>query len=287
MKSVIFACFFILKSVILNTKIILKSVNAMLYRKISKYIETYLKSKEDKILILEGARQIGKSYIIREVGRKNYDNFVELNFVEDDEGAQIFKNVRTTDEFYLALSIVAGTKLDTEQNTLIFIDEIQHYPQFLTMLKFLRQEHRYRYICSGSLLGITLRTTTSIPIGSIIRKEMSQLDFEEFLIANDFGEYAIETLHKKFKNRETIDEALHNKLMNLFRRYLLVGGMPDAVNEYLNSRNIVKVREVQMSIKSLYATDASKYEQDFGKNLLIRRIYEMIPSQMENKKNVL
>lgn len=256
----------------------------MLYRKISKYISAHLQSDSDKILIIEGARQIGKSFIIRDVGNKIFHNFIELNFVEDDEGAQIFKGVRTTDDFYLALSIYAGAKLDNEKNTLIFIDEIQHYPQYLTLLKFLRQEHRYRYIASGSLLGITLRSTTSIPIGSIIRKEMTQLDFEEFLLANDFGEYAISAIKEKFNNRVSLDEPLHNKLMNLFKRYLLIGGMPDAVNEYLKSRNIVNVRQIQNSIKSLYATDATKYEQDNGKNLLIRRIYEMIPSQMENKK---
>lgn len=256
----------------------------MLYRKIRKEIETHLQSDSDKILVIEGARQVGKSFIIRTVGRKMFKNFIEINFVEDDEGAQIFKKVRSPEEFYLALSMVAGSKLDNMKNTLIFIDEIQHYPQFLTMLKFLRQENRYRYIASGSLLGITLRTTTSIPIGSIIRKKMTQLDFEEFLIANDFGEFAISSIKEKFQKKESLDEASHKRLMDLFKRYLLVGGMPDAVNEYLKSRNIVKVREVQNSIKSLYATDASKYEHDNGKNLLIRRIYDMLPSQMENKK---
>lgn len=256
----------------------------MLYRKIRKEIETHLQSDSDKILVIEGARQVGKSFIIRTVGRKMFKNFIEINFVEDDEGAQIFKKVRSPEEFYLALSMVAGSKLDNMKNTLIFIDEIQHYPQYLTLLKFLRQEHRYRYIASGSLLGITLRTTTSIPIGSIIRKKMTQLDFEEFLIANDFGEFAISSIKEKFQNKESLDEASHKRLMDLFKRYLLVGGMPDAVNEYLKSRNIVKVREVQNSIKSLYATDASKYEHDNGKNLLIRRIYDMLPSQMENKK---
>lgn len=261
-----------------------KCKKTMLYRKIRKEIETHLQSDSDKILVIEGARQVGKSFIIRTVGRKMFKNFIEINFVEDDEGAQIFKKVRSPEEFYLALSMVAGSKLDNMKNTLIFIDEIQHYPQFLTMLKFLRQEHRYRYIASGSLLGITLRTTTSIPIGSIIRKKMTQLDFEEFLIANDFGEFAISSIKEKFQKKESLDEASHKRLMDLFKRYLLVGGMPDAVNEYLKSRNIVKVREVQNSIKSLYATDASKYEHDNGKNLLIRRIYDMLPSQMENKK---
>lgn len=256
----------------------------MLYRKIGVYIEEHFKSNTDKIMILEGARQIGKSYIIREVGKRSFKNFVELNFVEDDERGQLFKEIHSKEDFYLALSMVAGEKLGNFDDTLIFLDEIQHYPQYLTMLKFFREDHRFRFIASGSLLGITLRSTTSVPIGSIIRKEMRQLDFEEFLLANGFGYEAIEEMRRKFVCKESLNEQQHNHVMGLFRRYLLVGGMPDAVNTYLESHNIVKVREVQQSIMALYGVDASKYETDNGKNLLIRRIYDMIPSIMENKK---
>lgn len=256
----------------------------MLYRKIRSYIEDYLRSTEDKILLIEGARQIGKSYIISDVSKEVYKNYVEINFVQDDEGDKIFKNVATTEEFYLKLSIVAGTKLDKYENTLIFIDEIQHYPQFLTMLKFLRQEKKYRFICSGSLLGITLKKTISVPVGSIIPKKMYQLDFEEFLIANNFGEEAIDFLRKSFESKEALPENIHKKVLGLFKRYLLVGGMPDAVNAYLSTHNIVKVREVQESIVDLYGVDTSRYEEENSKKLKIRRIYDMIPSQMENKK---
>ena len=262
----------------------MKSVIAMLYRKIESYIEDHFKTDSDKILILEGARQIGKSYIIREVGKRLFENFVEINFVKDDEGNQTFKQIRTTEDFYLYLSMIAGKSLDNYQNTLVFLDEIQQYPQFLTMLKFFRQDKRYHFVASGSLLGITLRSTTSIPIGSVIRKEMYQLDFEEFLIANDFGKEAIDVMHHKFVAGESLSEEMHQHVMDLFRRYLLVGGMPDAVNVYLSTHNIVKVREIQESIRSMYGEDASKYEQDSGRNLLIRRIFDMIPSQMENKK---
>ena len=256
----------------------------MLYRKISQYIEAHLKSNSDKILVIEGARQVGKSYIIREVGKRLFKNFVEINFVEDSEGPQLFKKISTTEEFYLSLSMVAGRDLDTEENTLVFLDEIQQYPQYLTMLKFFRQEHRYRFIASGSLLGIALHSTTSIPVGSIIRKQMYQLDFEEFLLANGLGTDAIASLKQNFLNKESPSDAIHQHIMGLFRRFLLVGGMPDSVNEYLSSHNIVKVREIQDSIQTLYGDDAAKYESDNGRHLLIRRIYEMIPSQMENKK---
>ena len=256
----------------------------MLYRKITSYIEEYLKSDTDKILILEGARQIGKSFSIREVGQRLYLNYVEINFVEDDEGRKLFKNIHTKEDFYLTLSMVAGDRLSGRDDTLVFLDEVQHYPQYLTMLKFLREDGRYRYIASGSLLGLTLQDTTSIPVGSIIRKEMFQLDFEEFLIANGFGTEAIAMMRRNYENRQSLPEEQHNHVLDLFRRYLLVGGFPDAVNTYLESHNIVKVREVQEGVRSLYADDASKYEREHGKRLLIRRIYEMIPSQMENKK---
>lgn len=256
----------------------------MLFRKIRSYIEEYLRSDENKILLIEGARQIGKSYIIRDVGTELYSNYVEINFVVDDEGEKIFKNVHTTEEFYLKLSMVAGTRLDRYDNTLVFIDEIQHYPQFLTMLKFLKEEHRYRFISSGSLLGIALKGTVSVPVGSVILKKMYQLDFEEFLIANDFGKDAIDYLRKSFDNKQSLSLEVHDKVLGLFKRYLLVGGMPDAVNEYLATHNIVKVRETQENIRVLYGIDASRYEKESAKKLHIRRIYDMIPSQMENKK---
>lgn len=180
----------------------------MLYRKIEKQIEEYLQSEDDRIMILEGARQIGKSFIIREVGEKIYNNFIEINFVSDDEGTQIFKEVRTTEDFYFTLSSLYGEKLDNYENTLIFLDEIQHYPQYLTLLKFFREERKFRFIASGSLLGLSLSETTSIPIGSIIRENMYQLDFEEFLIANGFGQEALETIREKLTNKESLNESL-------------------------------------------------------------------------------
>ena len=256
----------------------------MLYRKISKFLEEYLKSDNDKILILEGARQIGKSFIIREIGKQVYPNFVEINFVEDDEGSQLFKNIHDTTDFYFALSSVAGTQLHGYSDTLVFLDEIQHYPQYLTLLKFLRQDHRYRFITSGSLLGITLRKTTSIPVGSVIRKRMYQLDFEEWLMANGYGKDAIMRLHEAYDKQESLTIEQHDYILSLFKRYLLVGGLPDAVNEYLLSHNIAKVREVQNAVIDLYKDDAAKYESEAEKKLYIRRIYDMIPSQMENKK---
>ena len=256
----------------------------MLYRKISKEIEAHLRSGSDKIMVVEGARQIGKSYIIREVGSKLFPNYVEINFVVDDEGDGLFRDIRKPEDFYVTLSMVAGGKIGDRSDTLIFLDEIQHYPQYLTMLKFLREEGRFTYIASGSLLGIALRNSTSIPVGSIIRKPMFQLDFEEWLMAQGWGEEALDYVRGCYKDRVSLTQAQHDNIMGEFKKYLLVGGLPDAVNTYQQTHNIVRVREIQESIRNLYKEDASKYEKESSKKLLIRRIYDMIVSQMENKK---
>ena len=256
----------------------------MLKRKITKYLEQHFASASNKILLVEGARQVGKSYVIREVGQRLFANYVELNFVTDNEGVQLFKNVHTVDEFYLRLSSVAGDRLGNYNDTLIFLDEIQCYPQYLTLLKFLREEQKYRFIASGSALGMALRHTTSIPVGSVIIKKMYPLDFEEFLWANNYGENAISNLYSHFINQQPLSEEQHEQLLELFRRYLLVGGLPDVVNEYLATHNILNVRNLQNAIAAMYEADASQYENNASRRLLIRRIYAMIVSQMENKK---
>lgn len=254
----------------------------MLYRKISRLIEDHLRTQDPRILLVDGARQVGKTYIIRYVGKQLYENFIEVNMVEDSLGERLFAQTRSVEDFYLQLSMLHGDKMKEKQNTLVFLDEIQEYPQLLTLLKFLAQDGRFTYIASGSLLGVTLAQTTSIPMGSIRKVRMYPLDLEEFLLANGLNEAAIAALRAKFQARQALDEAMHNKMMDLFRKYLLVGGLPDAVNAFLESRNIQRVREVQREIHDYYAADASKY--DAGRKLKIRRIYDLIPSNMENKK---
>lgn len=259
-----------------------REVPNMLYRKIAATIEAHLRSGSDKILLLDGARQVGKTYIIRHVGKQCFENFIELNMVEDSLGERLFANTKTVDDFYLQVSMLAGQKMKARENTLIFMDEIQAYPHLLTLLKFLRDDNRFTYIASGSLLGVTLSETTSIPMGSIRKLRMFPLDFEEFLYANGMNEMTISVLRKKFEARESLDEGMHNKMMDLFRKYLLVGGLPDAVNSFLADRNIQLVREIQSEIHDYYAADASKY--DSARKLKIRKIYDMIPSNLENKK---
>lgn len=254
----------------------------MLSRKIEATIEDHLKANSPKILLIDGARQVGKTYIIRHVGKKLFENFIELNMVEDSLGDRLFANTRTVDDFYLQVSMLEGHKMKAKENTLIFIDEIQTYPHLLTLLKFLSQDNKFTYIASGSLLGVTLSQTTSIPMGSIRKVRMFPLDFEEFLYANGMNEIVISSMQKKFERLESLDEPMHNKMMDFFRKFLLVGGLPDAVNSYLTDKNIQTIREIQSEIHDYYAADASKYDEE--KKLKIRRVYDLIPSNMENKK---
>ena len=153
----------------------------MLKRKIESLIEEHLKSHPSKILLIDGARQVGKTYIIRHVGKKLFENYIEVNMIEDSLSSGLFANTKTVEDFYLQLSMLHGNKMKEKENTLVFIDEIQAYPHLLTLLKFLSEDGRFTYIASGSLLGITLFQTTSIPMGSIRRVRMFPLDFEEFL----------------------------------------------------------------------------------------------------------
>ncbi|MBR3178793.1 MAG: ATP-binding protein [Clostridia bacterium] len=256
----------------------------MLYRKIQSCIENYLQSDTNKILIIDGARQIGKTFIIRHIGQRLFENYIELNFVEDIDGPKLFEQVRTVKDFYFRVSMIAGEKMGDKKNTLVFLDEIQAYPHLLTMLKFLKQDDRFTYIASGSLLGVTLRKTTSIPMGSIEIKRMFPLDFEEFLLANGFSQFAVDAMREKFLAKESLDTAAHEKVLDLFKKYLLIGGLPDAVNSFIAETNIVNVRTIQNTIRAFYADDAAKYEEDNSRKLKIRRIYDLIPSNMENKK---
>ncbi len=256
----------------------------MLYRKISKRIETYLSSDSDRMLLIDGARQIGKSYIVRWVGQKMFPNYIEINMEEDKLGDRIFADAKTTKDFYMALSVVAGDKMKDKENTLVFIDEIQAYDHLLTLVKFLMRDKKFTYIASGSLLGVTLKNTQSVPIGSLDIEHMYPMDFEEFLYANGVGEMVVESMRDSFMNNQALSDALHNKMMDFFKKYLLVGGLPKAVETFVESRNVVEFRSVQKEAYDLYGVDATKYEEEHPKKLKIRRIFDMIPSNLENKK---
>ncbi|MBQ1408747.1 MAG: ATP-binding protein [Bacteroidales bacterium] len=254
----------------------------MLERKYTPFLEDFLTNEPDKILLVNGARQIGKSYLVRYVGKRLFKHFVEINLKEDKEGDQVFATVKTTSDLYMRLGNYYSKPLGNKSNTLVFLDEIQSYPHLLTLLKFLNQEGKYRFIASGSQLGVALAQTPSVPIGSIEVQQMYPLDFEEFLWATGISKEWIAHIRESFEREESLDESTHELLLKRFQYYLLIGGLPEAVNKFLADRNMVRVRAVHKSIHELYRIDASQYDEEH--KLIIRRIYDMIPSNLENKK---
>lgn len=254
----------------------------MLNRRIQTALKEYFSSSMDKVLIIDGARQIGKSFIIRYEGKAFFHNFVEVNMIEDRDGARVFADVKGVEDFYVRLSSFAGRRLGTKKNTLVFLDEIQAYPQMLTLLKFLCDDGRFSYIASGSLLGVTLHKTLSVPGGRIEVTHMHPLDFEEFLWANGVGDDVVAHMRSQFERGEGLGEGLHRRILELYKTFLLVGGLPQAVNVYIETQNIHRVRKVHEEVYNLYKEDSSQYSM--AKKLKIRRIYDLIPSNMENRK---
>ena len=252
----------------------------MFYRKIEEKINDYYLDKDAKILVIDGARQIGKSFIIRETGKRFFKHFIEINLKNDWEGNRFFENIRTIEDFYLQVSALYGNDLGNVSNTMIFLDEIQSYPHLLTMLKPLKADARYRYICSGSLLRITLQHTF-IPMGSIDEVKMFPMDFEEFLLASNVGKDVISYLRNCFVERIPPAEGIHKTILGLFKRYLLSGGLPDSIKAFVEAKNVYEMRENQTLTYRYYSDDAAKYDKEHS--LKIRRIYDYLPSYMENK----
>ena len=254
----------------------------MLERKFTQFLEHFLMEETNKILLVNGARQIGKSYLIRYVGKRLFPHFVEINLKEDKEGDQVFADVHTTQDLYIRLSNYYSAPLGDKRDTLVFLDEIQSYPHLMTMLKFLNQESRYRFIASGSQLGVALSQTPSVPLGSVTIEQMYPLDFEEFLWATGISKEWIENIRDFFIHEKPLDERTHHLLLKRFQYYLLVGGLPEAINQYLADRNMARVRQTHRDIHNLYRIDASQYDKEH--KMKIRNIYDLIPSNLENKK---
>ena len=252
----------------------------MIPRKIEHQLEEFYSNYNKKALLITGARQVGKTYIIRELGKK-YQSFVEINFLENQNARALFENATDSDDLLLRLSAVTATPL-IKGETLIFLDEVQECKEIVTAIKFLVEEGSYRYVLSGSLLGVDLKDIRSFPVGYMDIIEMYPLDFEEFIRANGVSDRVINSLRKSFDEQTEVDNVVHEKLMELFRLYLIVGGMPSAVNKYLETNNLQEVVKEQRSIITLYKKDIAKY--DPKNKLYLEDIFDLIPSEL-NAKN--
>lgn len=252
----------------------------MINRKIYDYIREFF-SREKKALLISGARQVGKTYAIRKVGKEIFDRVVELNFIEDPSLKALFANPRNAKELLLRLSAYACGNLK-KGKTLFFFDEIQECPDIMTAIKFLVDEGSFRYIMSGSLLGVQMKDIRSMPVGYLTEKKMFPLDLEEFATAVGISDMVISHLKECYEKKEAIDEVIHTKMLELVNLYLVIGGMPESVVKYLETNNIHDVRSAQLAIVNMYKKDISKY--DIENKLYIQDIFDLIPSEL-NAKN--
>lgn len=250
----------------------------MLKRKIDLYIKQYYETTRNALLIT-GARQIGKTYSIREFG-KSFTAFVEINFVDNPEAVEVFRGAKNSADILLRLSAITTVPL-IKGETLVFFDEVQKCPEIVTAIKFLVDEGSYRYILSGSLLGVELKDLRSVPVGYMGIKDMFPLDFEEFVSCVGINDKIISSLRNAWKNRVAVDELIHSKMMELFRLYLVVGGMPAAVSKYIESNNLQVVMAVQQDIIRLYKRDIAQYDPE--NKLYIEEIFNLIPPELDAK----
>lgn len=251
----------------------------MIKRKIDNYIRHYYETTRNALLVT-GARQTGKTFSIRQFG-KTFKSFVEINFIEMPEAVELFKGAKSSNDLLLRLSTITSVPL-VKGETLIFFDEVQQCPDIVTAIKFLVDDGSYRYILSGSLLGVELKDLCSEPVGYMGVKDMFPLDFEEFISCVGINDTVIESLHEAWQKRTAVDEFVHGKIMELFRLYLIVGGMPAAVSKYLESNNLQEVMAVQQDIIRLYKRDIARYDPD--NKLYIEEIFNLIPPEL-NAKN--
>ena len=256
-----------------------KNANVMLERKISRYIEHFYEVNKGALL-LSGARQIGKTYSVRRFAEKHFKSFVEINFVENPDAVGIFSNAKNSGDILLRLSAFTDQPL-IKGETLIFFDEVQLCPEIVTAIKFLVDDGRYRYIMSGSLLGVELNNLRSVPVGYMEVKEMYPLDLEEFMWAVGVNEDVIASLKKSWEEKKHVDDFVHKKMMDVFRLYLIVGGMPAAVMSYKENNNLQDVMASQREIISLYKKDISQYDEK--RSLKIKEVFDLIPSELNSK----
>ena len=253
----------------------------MLKRKIEKDIEKWLDNSE-KALLVYGVRQAGKTFIIRECLKRNGCEYIEFNLINQPELVEVLKSSTSIDDLILKLSLFSDKKI-IPGKTVFFFDEIQRYKEIVTKIKFLVEDKRYRYILSGSLLGVEIVNLKSAPVGYLQTLNMYPMDFEEFLQIFNVDENIINNLRNCFLTKTKVDEIIHNKIMEMFNLYLIIGGMPAAVERYRNTENIDEVMEEHRAIIDQYKLDFTQYEEE-NRKLIITHIYELIPAEL-NEKN--
>ncbi len=255
----------------------------MIVRKAEKQIKEWIHDS-NKALLVSGARQVGKTFTIRQCLSDEKVNYLEINLIEHPEIIPLIERSMSVDDFIVNITAVVNYSFEPGK-TVVFIDEVQEAKEVVTRIKFWVDDGRFRFILSGSLLGIELKDLRSAPVGYLTEVEMFPLDFEEFLQASKVTEETIDYLKRCFDNKLPVGDVINAKMMEHFSRYLVVGGMPDAVKEYVSTGNMSRVSDIQSNIIELYKKDFTKYELK-EKKLTLISIYDLMPSQLlsQNKR---
>lgn len=252
----------------------------MIRRKADKLISDFL-LHDKRALLVTGARQVGKTFSIRKVSKECFENVVEVNFIEHPDAVALFSNTTSAKELLLRLSAFTHKPL-VPGKTLVFFDEVQVCKEIVTAIKFLVDEGSYKYVMSGSLLGVELDDLRSVPVGYMDEIEMYPIDLQEFFEAIGVGSDVMDHLRKCFEGKSPVDDFIHQRMLEAVRLYLIVGGMPAAVQKYLDTNNLRRVFEEQRGIIRTYKRDITQY--DLNRKLQIEEIYDLIPSEL-NAKN--
>lgn len=249
-----------------------------LFRFLTEYIDNFYRTQKSALL-LAGARQTGKTFAIREFG-KTFSSFIEINFIQQPEAISLFENVSSAEEILLRIS--AFTTVDLiKGDTLIFFDEVQKCSNIVTAIKFLVDEGSYRYALSGSLLGVELKDLRSVPVGYLDVKDVFPLSFQEFALNVGVAKRIIEHIHSCMDSNTPVDDIVHARMLDLYRLYTIVGGMPAVVDQYIETKDLKVVERTQSGILTLYKADISQYAEN--DKLKIKEIFDLIPSELDAK----
>ena len=249
-----------------------------LKRKIEGKLKKWLGDNEKKALLIKGARQVGKTHVIRSVLQAEGIDYIEINLIEQPAAVKVLQEFSNVNELIMGLSTLTDKPI-VKGRTLIFLDEIQRYKDMVTRIKFLVEEGSFRYILSGSLLGVELVNLNSAPVGYLTILEMFPLDFEEFLQISMVTNDILNHLKDCFRNRNPVMTVVHEKLLSAYRQYLAVGGMPEAVSRFAETYNLNDVLAIHREIVDLYKLDFTQYEEE-DKRLILTHIYDLIPSEL-------
>lgn len=256
----------------------------MLKRKISERLEYWALHKNRKCLVIRGARQTGKTYSVERFAEERYEEMLEINFKQTPSAAEIFSGDLTVDSMVMALRFRFPEKKILPEKTLIFLDEIQECEEAITSLKFWAIDNKYDVIASGSLLGIDYKRASSYPVGYVDYITMHGLDFEEFLWGAGVSAEMIDSLHDCFRNRKAVPDSVHTQLMRYYRSYIAVGGMPEVVQKFFDTKDFREVDEVQRSLLQGYQYDIAHYANAEEK-VKAEKCYMTLARQLLDKEN--